>query len=51
MKYKRRKYGEDVVIYTSERGHYLTLEAKDFNNPWDTAGAIIHLLNSDTKHI
>lgn len=40
-KLKRRRYGDDVVIYTKEEGHIMTIPGKHFPDPWVTAQVIL----------
>jgi hypothetical protein len=43
--YKRRRYDQDVVIYTSEGGHYMTLTALDCSDPWKESEKVLKKLN------
>lgn len=45
IKYRRRKYGDDVVIYTTSSGHFCTISARNFQEPWKVAGELIRIFN------
>lgn len=44
--YRRRRYRSDVVIYTKESGHFLTVLATDWKDPWQVAGIALYHLNN-----
>lgn len=46
-KYKRRRYDKDVVIYTTEAGHHLTINGKDYPDPWKKAEELLTELNKE----
>lgn len=45
-KYKRRKYGLDTIIYTTQEGNFLTLDHQQFADTFSLAGQIIDILNN-----